>query len=100
MLTLDPQAPGWSGRRLVRLIVGNPVTMGQMIRHVPDAGSCAPVTILIQQLPGGGTRIAYDSVASAIAPYNDAAVAQVAQRLDAEVLDLLRQATTAPAATT
>jgi hypothetical protein len=100
VLTLDPQAPGWSGRRLVRLIVGNPVTMGQMIRHVPDAGSCAPVTILIQQLPGGGTRIAYDSVASAIAPYNDAAVAQVAQRLDAEVLDLLRQATTAPAATT
>ena len=48
-LTLDPQAQDWAGRRLVRLIAGNPVTMGQMTRHAPDAGSYAPVTILIQQ---------------------------------------------------
>jgi hypothetical protein len=47
VLTLDPQAPDWDGRRLVRLIAGNPVTMGQMTRQVADAGSCAPVTILI-----------------------------------------------------
>jgi hypothetical protein len=90
-LTLDPQAPDWTGRRLVRLIAGNPVTMGEMTRHVADAGSYAPVTILIQQMPDGGTRVAYDSVASAIAPYHDAAASQVAERLDAEVLDLLRQ---------
>jgi hypothetical protein len=37
--------------------------------------------------------VAYDSVASAIAPYHDAAPSQVAQRLDTEVLDLLRQVT-------
>jgi hypothetical protein len=67
-LTLDPQAPDWAGRRLVRLIAGNPVTMGEMTRHVAHAGSYAPVTILIQEMPGGGTRVAYDSVASAIAP--------------------------------
>src|ERR1700744_4130700 len=30
----DPQARDKAGRRLVRLIVGNPVTMGQMTRHV------------------------------------------------------------------
>jgi hypothetical protein len=41
VLTLDPQAPDWAGRRLVRLIAGNPVTMGQMTRHVADAGSYA-----------------------------------------------------------
>jgi hypothetical protein len=93
VLTLDPQAPGWTGRRLVRLIAGNPVTMGQMTRHVADAGSYAPVTILIQQLPDGGTRVAYDTVASAIAPYHDAAASEVADRLDTEVLDLLRHAT-------
>ena len=57
-LTLDPQAQDWVGRRLVRLIAGNPVTMGQMTRHLPDAGSYAPVTILIEELPGGGTRVA------------------------------------------
>ena len=68
-LSLDPQAEDWTGRRLVRLIAGNPVTMGQMTRHVPDAGWYAPVTILIEETPEGGTRVAYDSVASAIAPY-------------------------------
>jgi hypothetical protein len=97
-LTPDPQAPDWTGRRMIRLIVGNPVTMGQMARHVADAGSYAPVTILIQELPGGGTRVAYDTVASALVPYHDAAAAEVAGRLDAEVLGLLRQVTGVPAA--
>ena len=92
-LTLDPQARDRAGCRLVRLIAGNPVTMGEMTRHVADAGSYAPVTILVEEKPAGGTRVAYDTVASAIAPYRDAAASQVAQRLDAEVLELLHQAT-------
>jgi len=91
-LALDPQAKGQAGRRLIRLIAGNPVTMGEMTRHVPDAGSYAPVTILLQETPDGGTRAAYDSVASAIAPYHDAAASHVAKRLDTEVLWLLRRA--------
>jgi hypothetical protein len=98
-LTLDPQARHWTGRRLVRLIAGNPVTMGQMTRHVPDAGSYAPVTILVEELPDGGTRVAYDTVTSEIAPYGDSAATQVAEHLDREVLGLLRQATGVPAAT-
>ena len=96
LLTVDPQARQQAGRRLVRLIAGNPVTMGQMTRHVADAGSYAPVTILLQQRPGG-TRVAYDSVASALAPYHDAAASQVARRLDTEVLGLLRQVVGVPA---
>ena len=99
-LTLDPQAPDWAGCRLVRLIAGNPVTMGEMTRHVADAGSYAPVTILIQEMPDGGTRVAYDTVASAIAPYHDAAATEVAQRLDTEVLGLLRQVSGMPASVT
>ena len=96
-LTLDPEAPDWTGRRLVRLIAGNPVTMGQMTRHVADAGSYAPVSILIEETPDGGTRVAYDSVVSALAPYDNAAASTVAERLDAEVLGLLREATGVPA---
>ena len=99
-LALDPQAKGQAGRRLVRLIAGNPVTMGEMTRHLPDAGSYAPVTILVQEMPDGGTRVAYDSVASAIARYGDAAASEVAERLDAEVLGLLRQVTGRPASAT
>lgn len=96
-LALDPGAQGRPGRRLVRLIAGNPVTMGQMTRHLADAGSYAPVTILIREMPDGGTRIAYDTVASAIAPYRDAAAAQVAEQLDAEVLGLVRGVIAVPA---
>ena len=90
-LALDPQAQSSAGRGLVRLIAGNPVTMGEMTRHVPDAGSYAPITILVQELPDGGTRLAYDSVTSAIAIYDDPAATQVAENLDTEVLALLRQ---------
>ena len=97
VLALDPQGRHQGGRRLVRLIAGNPVTMGQMTRHLPAAGAYAPVTILIQELPGGRTQVAYDTVASAIAPYADAAASQVAQHLDTEVLRLLRHATGTPA---
>ena len=68
-----------------------------MTCHVADAGSYAPVTILIQVLPDGGTRVAYVSVASQIAPYHDAAASEVAQRLDTEVLTLLGEAAGAPA---
>src|SRR5271154_3941457 len=95
-LALDPQAKGQTGRRLVRLIAGNPVTMERRTRHLPDtrlqrAGHHPP-----EQTPGG-TRVAYDSVASPLAPYRDAAASQVARRLDAEVLGLLRQVTGVPA---
>ena len=92
-LSLDPQAGDWTGRLLVRLIAGNPVTMGQMTRHVPDAGWYAPVTILIEETPEGGTHVAYDSVAGEIAPYRNPAASEVARRLDTEVLRLLREAT-------
>jgi hypothetical protein len=94
-LALDPRARAHAGRRLVRLIAGNPVTIGQMTRHVPDAGSYAPATILVQET-SGGTQVAYDTVASALALYHDAAVSRVARRLDIEVLGLLRQVTGVP----
>src|SRR5260370_22745411 len=99
VLPLDPQAHQ-AGRRLVRLIAGNPVTLGQMTRHLPAAGAYAPITILSQQLPGGGTQVAYDTVASAIARYGDAAASEVAERLDTEVLSLLHRATGIPATAT
>jgi uncharacterized protein (DUF302 family) len=74
-------------------IAGNPVTMGEMTRSLPDAGSYAPITLLVQEMPDGGTRVAYDSVTSALARYQDADASEVAERLDAEVLGLLRQVT-------
>jgi hypothetical protein len=51
--------------------------------------------ILILEMPDGRTRVAYDTVTSALAPYHDAAASDVAERLDTEVLELLRQVTRA-----
>src|SRR5215467_8180902 len=87
--SLVRQAQGSAGlMRFLQLDLDPVLTL-----DVPDAGSYAPVTILIQEMPDGRTRVAYDAVASEIAPYHDAAASQVAERLDTEVLDLLRQVT-------
>jgi len=36
----------------LRLVAGNPVIMKQMVKFVPDASSCAPVTILVERATG------------------------------------------------
>lgn len=79
---------GAKAPRSLRLVIGNPVTMSQMVEHVPDAGSYAPVTILIDERPDG-VHLSYDRMASFLAPYGNAKALQVAQDLDAKVEALL-----------
>jgi uncharacterized protein (DUF302 family) len=68
----------------VRFIVGNPVTMSQMVQHVPDAGSYAPVTILVDERPDG-VHLSYDRMTSFLAPYGSQEALRVAQDLDSKV---------------
>ncbi|MDT5104999.1 MAG: hypothetical protein QOI25_2512 [Mycobacterium sp.] len=77
--------------RILRIIAGNPVTMSRMTATVRDAGSYAPVTILVVEGPDGVT-LSYDRVASAIALYAGHAASVVAEDLDEAVLTLLRDA--------
>jgi uncharacterized protein (DUF302 family) len=79
------------GYRLLRIIAGNPVTMSNMTVTTPDAGSYAPITILVAERRHGVT-LSYDRVASAIAPYGNAEASAVAQALDDSVLRLLHDA--------
>jgi hypothetical protein len=44
---------GVDARQSLRFVVGNPVIMSAMVQHVADAGSYAPVTILIDEGPDG-----------------------------------------------
>jgi len=37
----------------LRFLIGNPLIMKQMVEQVPDAGSYAPVTVLIDERPDG-----------------------------------------------
>ena len=43
--------------------------MKEMAKQVPDAGSYAPVTVLVDER-ADGVHISYDRMASLLAPYN------------------------------
>jgi uncharacterized protein (DUF302 family) len=79
------------GPRIIRLVIGNPLIMKEMAKHVPDAGSYAPVTVLVDER-ADGVHLSYDRMASLLAPYGNNEALKVARDLDAKVEDLLRQA--------
>ena len=54
--------------KIIRLVIGNPLIMKEMAKRVPDAGSYAPVTILVDER-ADGLHISYDRMASLLAPY-------------------------------
>ena len=77
--------------RMIRFVIGNPLIMREMVKHVPDAGSYAPVTVLVDERPDG-VHLSYDRMASFLAPYENAAALKVAGDLDAKVEALLMSA--------
>jgi uncharacterized protein (DUF302 family) len=77
--------------RSVRLLIGNPLIMKQMVERVPDAGSYAPVTILIDERPDG-VHLTYDRMASFLGAYGSPEALKVARELDAKVEGLLTAA--------
>jgi len=77
--------------RIIRLVIGNPLIMKEMAKHVPDAGSYAPVTVLVDER-ADGVHISYDSMASLLAPYGNPDALDLARNLDAKVGVLLQKA--------
>lgn len=75
----------------LRLVMGNALIMKEMVKHVPDAASYTPLTVLIDQRPEG-VYLSYDLMASLIAPYGNAAALAVARQLDDKVMALLTAA--------
>ena len=78
------KATGRDKPRMARLIMGNPLIMQQMARHVPDAGSYAPVTVLVDER-SDGVHISYDRMASLLASYGSSDALAVARDLDKKV---------------
>jgi len=58
---------------------------------VPDAGSYAPVTVLVDER-GDGVHLSYDKMASLLAPYRNADATAVARDLDSKIENLLQEA--------
>jgi len=77
--------------RIIRFIMGNPLIMMEMAKHVPDAGSYAPVSVLVDERPDG-VHLSYDRMASFLATYGNADALRVAEYLDNKVETLLREA--------
>ena len=66
--------------KIVRFLIGKPLIMKEMTKHVFDAGSYAPITILVdEQLEG--TYLSYDKMASLLASYRNSAALAVARYL-------------------
>jgi len=82
---------GTTKPRILRIVAGNPLIMKEMAKHVVDAGSYAPVTILIEERPDS-VRISYDRMASYLAPYGNGDALKVARELDAKVERILTAA--------
>src|SRR5258707_1669718 len=85
------KARGRDTPRMVRLIIGNPLIIQEMAKRVPDAGSYAPVTVLVDERPDG-VHISYDRMASLLAPYRNSEALAVARDLDERVEALLYEA--------
>jgi uncharacterized protein (DUF302 family) len=82
---------GNRAQKSVRLVIGNPLIMKEMVKHVPDAASYAPVTVLIDER-ADGVHVSYDLMASFLAPYGSVQASAVAGQLDEKVLALLTMA--------
>ena len=84
-----------SGRpRIMRLLVGNPLILKEMAKHTPNAGSYAPVTVLVDERPDG-LHLTYDRMASLLAPYGSSEGLAIARALDMKIERLLRDAAAA-----
>lgn len=77
--------------KIMRFVIGNPLIMKEMVKHVPDAGSYAPVTILVDERRDG-VHLSYDKMASLLAPYGSPKALTVARELDTKIERLLREA--------
>lgn len=77
--------------KIVRLVIGNPLVMKEMAKHVPDAGSYAPVTVLVDER-ADGVHLSYDRMASFLSPYENQDALKVARELDSKVEKLLNNA--------
>jgi uncharacterized protein (DUF302 family) len=82
---------GEKAPKVFRFLIGNPLIMKKMVEHVPDAGSYAPTTVLVDER-ADGVHLSYDIMTSFLAPYGNAEALKTAKELDAKMEALLNDA--------
>src|SRR5712672_4592208 len=77
--------------KIVRLVIGNPLVMKEMAKHIPDAGSYAPVTVLVDEREDG-VHLSYDKMVGLLAPYENREALAIAHDLDHKIEKLINDA--------
>src|SRR5438128_3750067 len=77
--------------KIVRLVIGNPLVMKEMAKHVPDAGSYAPVTVLVDEREDG-VHLSYDKMVSFLSTYANLDALAIAHDLDLKIVKLMNDA--------
>ncbi len=75
---------GLNTPKIVRFVIGNPLVMKEMVRLVPDAGSYAPVTILVDER-ADGVHLSYDKMTSLLASHGNLGALAAARDLDSKI---------------
>ena len=81
---------GAAAPQSMRFLIGNPLIMKEMVKHVPDARSYAPVTILVDER-SDGVHVCYDRMESFLRPYRNEDALAVARSLDTKITTLLHE---------
>jgi len=87
---LKKEANG-QGPNSLHMVIGNPLIMKELVKRVPDAGSYAPVTLLIDERPDG-VHLSYTSMTSLLAAYGNDDALKVARDLDSKLERLIAEA--------
>ena len=82
---------GGKAPRVIRFLIGNPLVMKKMVEHVPDAGSYAPTTVLVDER-ADGVHLTYDTMTSFLETYGNVEAMKVARDLDVKMEALLTAA--------
>lgn len=77
-------------RRVLRVVIGNPLIAITMIRHDVTAGLFAPVELLLTAEPDGGSAVTYVQPSSLMVTAPNPALLAAAQDLDAKLAALAR----------
>jgi uncharacterized protein (DUF302 family) len=77
-----------TNRSAVRFLLGNPLVMRELVRGAPDAGTHAPVSVLVDEREGQ-VHLSYDRTASLLGQNPDARAVAVARELDAQIERML-----------
>lgn len=76
--------------KIVRFLIGNPLIMKEMAKHIPDTGSYAPVTISGDE-GLDGVNLPYDKMVSLLDPYGNPDALAIALYLDSKIKNFLRE---------